>query len=174
MIVKLHYEGKFEDGTVFDSSKHGDHEHPLEFTVGSGQVVPGFDKAAEGMDVGEKKEFTLKPEESYGMRKEELTQKIPRDVLPKEQEPKEGMMLVAQTPNGQKMPVKILEVNDKEITVDMNHPLAGKTLKFNIEILEVRKKEEEKKDKVEQSSTSPRQEGLTSEEKLEEMTNSKK
>jgi FKBP-type peptidyl-prolyl cis-trans isomerase 2 len=146
MIVKLHYEGKFEDGEIFDTSKHKDHEHPLEFEVGAGKVVPGFDKAVEGMEEGEKKEFTLTPEEGYGGRKEELQQKIPRDVLPKEQEPKAGMMLVAQAPNGQKMPVKILEVTDKEIKVDMNHPLAGKTLTFKIEIIEVKKKEEKLED----------------------------
>jgi peptidylprolyl isomerase len=142
MIVKLHYEGKFEDGEMFDSSKQGEHEHPLEFEVGAGMVVKGFDKAVEGMDVGEKKEFIVKPEEGYGMRNDKLEQKVPRDILPKDQEPKAGMMLVAQAPNGQKMPVKILKVDDKEITVDMNHPLAGKTLVFNIEILEVRKAEE--------------------------------
>jgi peptidylprolyl isomerase len=152
MIVKLHYEGKFENGELFDSSKQGEHEHPLEFEVGAGMVVKGFDKAVEGMDVGEKKEFTVKPEEGYGERNDELKQKIPREVLPKEQEPKAGMMLVAQAPTGQKMPVKILEVSDKEITVDMNHPLAGKTLVFNIEILEVRKAEEKKEEISEEGS----------------------
>lgn len=147
--VKVDYEGKFEDGTVFDTSHHDDHSHPIEFEVGSGHVVPGFDKAVEGMEKGEEKEFTLKPEEAYGERRNELQQKIPKKSLPEGQEPKPGMMLVATAPNGQQMPVKITEVDDENITVDLNHPLAGKTLIFKIKVVEVVEKTEDKEEKKE-------------------------
>lgn len=135
--VKLEYEGKLENGEIFDSSSHGDHSHPLEFKVGDGEVIPGFDSAVEGMEIGEEKEFTIKPEEAYGEYNPELTRKIEREMLPPDQEPKEGMMLAMQTPDGRQFPVKISKVDDKEVTVDFNHPLAGKTLIFKIKLLEV-------------------------------------
>lgn len=136
-VVAVEYEGKFEDGTVFDKSNHGDHSHPLEFKVGSGMVVVGFDKAVEGMEKGEEKEITLNPEEGYGQRRDELKQKIPRNALPADQEPKKGMTLVIGTPQGQQVPVNILEVNDSEITIDLNHPLAGKVLIFKIKVVDI-------------------------------------
>ena len=134
--VKLEYEGKLDSGEVFDSSSHGEHQHLLEFEVGSGQVIPGFDKAVTGMKVGEEKEFKIKPEEAYGQVKEELVRDVPREVLPKEQEPKAGMVLMMQTPQGG-MPVKIVKVGDKSVTLDLNHPLAGKNLNFKIKLVEV-------------------------------------
>ena len=135
--VKLDYEGRFESGEVFDTSKHGDHSHPLEFQVGSGQVIAGFDSAVLGMKVGEEKEFSIEPEEAYGEYDETLEREIPSNVLPKEQEPKEGMLLVMQAPDGRKVPVKIKKVTKENITIDLNHPLAGKKLIFKIKILEV-------------------------------------
>lgn len=136
--VKVEYEGRFEDGVVFDSSKN--HGQPLEFEVGEGRVISGFDKAVTGMKKGEEKEFTLKPEEAYGERRAELEQEIPKDKLPpvpEGQEIKEGMMLVMGTPDGRQMPVKITKVGKSKITLDLNHPLAGKTLIFKIKILDV-------------------------------------
>ena len=135
--IKVEYEGKFEDGEVFDSSSHGDHSHPLEFVAGEGQVIKGFDDAVIGLEEGEEKEFTLKPEEAYGERKEELKQKVPKSSLPEGQEPKEGMTVVVSSPDGRKMPVKIVAVDNDSITLDLNHPLAGKTLKFKIKVVEV-------------------------------------
>lgn len=136
-LVALNYEGRFESGEVFDSSSRGGHEHPLEFKAGFGQVVPGFDKAILGMNKGEEKEFTLKPSEAYGEHNPKLEQKVPRTQLPKDQEPKPGMMMIVGTPDGRQFPVKITAVDKDTITLDLNHPLAGKTLIFKVKILDV-------------------------------------
>ena len=131
--IKVEYEGKFEDGTVFDASeKHGE---PLEFEAGAGMVVPGFDKAVIGMEVGEEKEFTLQPEEAYGQPNPQAIQKVPKDKFPGEA--KEGMMIGIPLPNGQQMPAKIVKIDDKEVTIDMNHPMVGKVLIFKIKIVSI-------------------------------------
>jgi len=131
--IKVEYTGSFEDGEVFDASeKHG---KPLEFKAGEGMVVPGFDNTVIGMDVGEEKEVTLKPEEAYGMPTEKAIQKVPKDKFPAEA--KEGMMIGIPLPNGQQIPAKITKIDDKEVTIDMNHPMAGKTLVFKIKIVEI-------------------------------------
>jgi peptidylprolyl isomerase len=133
--VKVEYEGKLEDGTVFDaSSKHG---KPLEFEAGSGKVIPGFDNALVGMKKGEEKEITIKPEEGYGKPNPEMVKKVPKEQFPKDKEIKPGMMLALGLPTGQQIPAKITEVGDKEVTLDMNHPLAGKTLKFKIKVIDI-------------------------------------
>jgi FKBP-type peptidyl-prolyl cis-trans isomerase 2 len=134
--ITLDYEGKFETGEVFDSSKHGDHSHPLTFIVGEHQVIPGFENAVIGMEVNEEKEFTIKPEDAYGMPDESLFQEIPRNVLPPEPSPEAGMTLMLQTPQGD-MPVTIKEVKEESVILDLNHPLAGKALIFKIKILKV-------------------------------------
>lgn len=134
--VTLDYEGKLEDGQVFDSSKHGDHSHPLEFEVGSGQVIPGFEEAVIGMEVNEEKEFSIEPENAYGPRDDRLTKEIPRSALPPEPEPQAGMSLMMRTPQGD-IPVMITEVKPDAVVLDFNHPLAGKKLIFNIKILKV-------------------------------------
>ena len=140
--VKVEYEGKLDDGTVFDaSSKHG---KPLEFQVGSGMVIPGFDNALVGMKKGEEKEVTIKPEEGYGKPNPEMVKKVPKDQFPKDKEIKPGMMLAIGLPTGQQIPAKIAEVGDKEITLDLNHPLAGKTLKFKIKVVEISEGEKPK------------------------------
>ena len=138
--VKVNYEGRFEDGKVFDTSTHGDHSHPLEFEVGAGKVVKGFDSAVIGMEKGGEKEFTLKPKEAYGERREELKQEVPRDKLPKDPEPQVGMTLVMSTPEGHQMPVQIAAVEKDKVVLDMNHPLAGKTLIFKIKVVGIEKK----------------------------------
>lgn len=133
--VKIEYEGKLEDGTVFDSSeKHG---KPLEFELGKQMVIKGFEEAIIGMEKGQEKEITIKPEQAYGEYNDQLIKKIPREQLPQDQEPKPGMMLAIGTPDGRQFPAKIKEVTDKEITLDLNHPLAGKTLKFKIKLVEL-------------------------------------
>lgn len=132
--VKIEYTGTLEDGTVFDSSER--HGQPLEFEIGKKQVIPGFEAAVIDLAVGEEKEITIPPSEAYGELNDQLMQKVPRDKLPKEQEPKEGMLLMMKTPDGQQFPAKIVKVEETEITLDLNHPLAGKTLKFKIKLVE--------------------------------------
>jgi len=135
-LVKVEYEGRFESGEVFDSSKHGDHSHPLEFIAGVGQVVKGFDDAILGMTLNEEKEIKILPEEAYGMPDEKLQRKVPRSLLPKDQVPQVGMALYVETPQGP-LPVKIVAVDDENITIDLNHPLAGKTLLFKIKVIDI-------------------------------------
>jgi len=133
--VKVEYEGKFDDGTVFDSSaKHG---KPLEFQVGAKQVIPGFEKAVIGMEKDEEKEIRMESSEAYGDYNPKLIKKIPRDKLPQDKEIKPGMMLAIGLPTGQQVPAKITEVSDNEVTIDINHPLAGKNLNFKIKIVEI-------------------------------------
>ena len=135
--IKVDYEGKLDSGEIFDTSKHGEHSHPLEFEVGSGLVIKGFDESVIGMKVGEEKDITIKPEEAYGFHNESLLRKIPKAQIPLKEEPKIGMMLILGTPDGQKFPVRIAEVTSDEVTLDLNHPLAGKTLHFKIKLLEI-------------------------------------
>lgn len=131
--IKVEYEGSLNDGTVFDSSeKHGE---PLEFEIGCGQMIPGFESAVMGMENGDEKEFKLEPSEAYGDRDPKLVQKVPRDQLPNEVAPE--MVLVVQLPNGVQIPVKVLEVSEEEVTLDLNHPLAGETLNFKIKIVDI-------------------------------------
>jgi len=147
--IKIEYTGKLADGSVFDSSEG---KAPLGFEVGSGQVIPGFDKAVEGMKEGEEKTFTLKVEEAYGPVRDDLVQKFPVEKLPKEPKPEVGMMLMMQAPTGQQIPAKIKEVNEKEVTLDINHPLAGKDLTFEIKIVSINAPEDEKEDKKEEDN----------------------
>ena len=132
--VKIHYTGTLDDGTEFDSSAGRD---PLEFTVGSGQVIPGFDKAVEGMNVGESKSVNIPAEDAYGPHHEQMVQEVPRTALPDELEPEEGMALQAKGQDGQIINLTVTEVGDEAITVDANHPLAGKALNFDIELVDV-------------------------------------
>lgn len=136
--VSLDYEGKFEDGTVFDSSKHGEHSHPLEFEVGAGHVIPGFNDAIIGMKKNEEKEFSIESKDAYGDYNPELKKDVPKEILPKDQEPKVGMGLMMQSQTGQQIPAKIIAVNDKTITLDLNHPLAGKKLIFKVKVVEIK------------------------------------
>lgn len=129
--VKVHYTGKLEDGTVFDSSEG---KEPLEFEVGSGKVIKGFEEALVGMEKGEEKEITLPPEQAYGDVNPQLVQKIPRDKIPEGNDPQPGMFLALKTPDGKQIPAKITEVTDQEVTIDINPPLAGKTLNFKLKI----------------------------------------
>jgi len=132
--VKIEYTGTLEDGSVFDSTeKHG---KPLEFELGSGMVIPGFDSAIMGMEVGEEKDIKLQPKDAYGDPNDQLIREEPKERFPTEQELKEGMMLLVALPNGQQMPVKIVKVTDKNVTVDFNHPLAGKVLNFKLKLVE--------------------------------------
>ena len=132
--VRIHYTGKLEDGTQFDSSEGRD---PLEFALGGGQVIPGFDSAVEGMTVGDTKSVTIQPEEAYGPRHDQLIQDVPRNQLPDDMTPAVGMELQAQNETGEVMRFAVTAVDDESITVDGNHPLAGKSLAFDIELVEI-------------------------------------
>ena len=132
--VKIHYTGTLDDGTQFDSSAGRD---PLQFTVGSGQVIPGFDQAVEGMAVGDKKTVNIEPEQAYGPRHEQMIQEVPKSALPDGLEPEVGMGLQAQGPDGRALQLTVTAVGDDTITVDGNHPLAGKALNFDIELVHI-------------------------------------
>jgi len=133
--VKVDYTGSFDDGKVFDSSeKHG---APLEFEVGKGMIIPGFEKALIGMKKGEEKTIHLEPGDAYGDHNPAMIKKVPKDQLPPGQEPKPGMFLVIGLPNGMQFPAKIAAVEDKEVSLDLNHPLAGKCLNFKFKIVDI-------------------------------------
>ena len=142
-IVKVDYEGKLEDGTVFDASAN--HGKPLEFEAGAGLVIKGFDNAILGMKKGEEKEINIPCAQAYGDVRPEMIKKVPRDQLPKEHEPKPGMMLIMGTPEGNQIPCKIVAVTDTEVSIDLNHPLAGKNLIFKVKVLEYSAKPADKK-----------------------------
>ena len=132
--VRIHYTGTLDDGTEFDSS--ADRE-PLEFTLGSGQVIAGFDDAVNGMTVGDKKSVRMEADQAYGERREELVQEVPRSALPEEIKPEEGMALQSQSPEGHIMNLVVTNVADDSITLDANHPLAGQALSFDIELVSI-------------------------------------
>jgi peptidylprolyl isomerase len=133
--VKIHYTGTLDDGTQFDSSAGRD---PLEFEVGSGQVIAGFDKAVEGMAVGDSKSVRLEPDEAYGPRHDQLVQEVDRSMLPDDLDPKEGMALQSSSPDGQVMQFMVTDVSEQSITVDAKHPLAGQALSFDIELVDIK------------------------------------
>lgn len=132
--VKVHYTGKLEDGTVFDSSENGD---PLEFTIGSGNVIPGFEKAVVGMSLGDSKTEVIPVDDAYGPHREEMVLVVDRTQMPTDLEPEIGQQLQIQQPSGQAIPVVITDVSDSEVTLDANHPLAGEELTFDIQLVEV-------------------------------------
>ena len=132
--VRIHYTGKLDDDTQFDSSKGRD---PLEFELGKGDVIPGMDKAVEGMAVGDSKSVRIEPDEAYGEHRQDLVQEVPRSALPGDLEPEQGMALQSQRPDGRMIRMTVTEVGDRSITVDANHPLAGQALSFDIELVEI-------------------------------------
>lgn len=132
--IRVHYTGKLEDGQEFDSSLSGD---PLKFEVGAGSVIKGFEDAVVDLKPGDKKTVTILPEEAYGERDENLLIKMPKKSVPEGVTPEVGMRLQLVNQQGQAMPVVVTEVLDDSLRLDANHPLAGKTLVFDIEVVEV-------------------------------------
>ena len=132
--VKVHYTGSFEDGTVFDSS---DGEEPLEFTIGDGEVIPGVEEAVVGMSTGEAKRETIAPERGYGDRHEELVFSVGRDQLPPGSDIEVGDMLQVGFGEARTATVQVMDVGDEMVTLDANHPLAGKTLVFDLEVVSI-------------------------------------
>lgn len=131
--VKIHYKGTLSDGSVFDSSEG---REPLEFTVGSGEIIPGLDTALEGMEVGEEKTVEIAADEAYGQHDPNGRQEIPRSQIPEDIPLDIGTALQMQLPDGRAMPVTVAEVSEETVVLDANHPLAGKDLTFEVEMVE--------------------------------------
>lgn len=131
-FVSVDYEGRLESGEVFDSSQDN---QPLELQVGSGQIIKGFEDALRGMSLREKKTFTLNPDEAYGHRDENQLHTFSRSEVPEEMNPQVGDMIGLQTPDGQQIPATIAEADEEKVVVDLNHPLAGKELTFDVEVV---------------------------------------
>lgn len=136
--IVVDYEGKLENGKVFDSSKHGDHNHPLEFTVGKGMVIRGFDDGVLGMKLNEEREIEIEPEDAYGLTDKRLYKEIPKKSFQFDEEPRAGMQLLIATPDGKEFPTNVIAVSKDTITIDLNHPLAGKKLIFKVTLLEIK------------------------------------
>lgn len=132
--VKVHYTGKLEDGSVFDSSADRD---PLEITLGEGKLIPGFENAVVGLEVGDKTTANIESADAYGDRRDDLEVTVERNQLPEDIEPQVGMQLQLNQPDGQPVPVQVTKVEDENIIIDANHPLAGKDLTFDIELIEI-------------------------------------
>lgn len=133
-LVHIHYTGRLEDGTVFDSSVGRD---PLSFTLGSGQVIAGFDAAVQGMAVGDSCTAVIPPEEGYGPHQKELEIDVSMEHLPDGYTPEVGGELQMSTRQGQPVTVRITRIGDETVTLDANHPLAGKALTFDIELVSI-------------------------------------
>lgn len=129
--VRVHYTGKLDDGTTFDSSAGRD---PLEFQVGAGQVIPGFDNAVSGMAPGDQRTVTIPATEAYGEHRTEMVLEVSKDQLPPGLDPGIGDQLQLQTADGQPVPVRVTEVSTDGVTLDANHPLAGQDLTFEIKL----------------------------------------
>lgn len=132
--VQIHYTGTLTDGDVFDSSEG---RSPLEFVVGSGQVIPGFDTGVMGMNVGEKKTFTIPCAEAYGVSDPRMVQDVPRSEMPADMQLEVGMRLSASGPDGRELQLVVIEISDEVVRLDANHPLAGEDLTFAIEVVAI-------------------------------------
>lgn len=132
--VKVHYTGKLQDGNVFDSSVN---REPLEFTLGAGNMIPGFEQAVQGMNIGDKKTAEIPSEQAYGEKREDMIISVPRENVPGDIEPEVGQQLAIQQQGGQQVPVTVTEVTEEKVVLDANHPLAGKDLVFEIELVEI-------------------------------------
>lgn len=133
--VSIHYTGKLDDGTVFDSSRGRD---PLEFSLGSGQVIPGFEAAVMGMNLGESKTQVIAADQAYGPYRDEMVMVVDRNQIPADIPLDVGIQLQLQGPEGQMVPVMVTDLSDADVTLDANHPLAGENLTFDIELVEIR------------------------------------
>jgi len=132
--VRVHYTGKLEDGTVFDSSLDRD---PVEFTLGAGQVIPGFEQAVVGMSPGESKTVEVPADQAYGPYREELVQEIDRELVPEDLKLEVGQQLALRLSPGRSIRVTVTKLTESKVTLDANHPLAGKDLTFDLQLVEI-------------------------------------
>lgn len=132
--VRVHYTGSLSDGTQFDSSRGGE---PLSFTVGGGNIIPGFENAVVGMETGDTKTVEIPSGDAYGPYRDQLVQEVPRSAIPPEIQLQEGMVLHARGPEGQELSFTVLAFDDEKVRIDGNHPLAGKDLTFDLELVEI-------------------------------------
>ncbi|TVP46052.1 MAG: peptidylprolyl isomerase [Mongoliibacter sp.] len=132
--VKVHYTGKLNDGTVFDSSAN---REPLQFTLGDGNMIKGFDAAVQGMEIGQEKSVTIPSNEAYGEKRDDMMLDIPLTQVPPHIKPEIGMELSLQNQQGQPVPVRVVGVEEEKIILDANHPLAGQDLIFDITLVEI-------------------------------------
>lgn len=135
--VQVHYHGRLTDGTTFDSSAG---RQPLEFEVGSGMVIKGFDDGVTGMSVGDKKTISIPPDEAYGPRQQEMVIEFPITNFPPDIKPEVGMTLNMHSEQGHEVPVVITGITEEAVTLDANHPLAGQTLVFDLELVDIKGK----------------------------------
>lgn len=133
--VKVHYTGKLKDGSVFDSSVQ---KEPLEFKIGEGNMISGFENAVIGMQEGESKTADIPVDDAYGEKRDDMMVEVPREDVPEDIKPEVGLQLAIQQQDGNSIPVTVTEVHDEKIVLDANHPLAGQDLVFEIELLEVK------------------------------------
>ncbi|EOZ95812.1 FKBP-type peptidyl-prolyl cis-trans isomerase SlyD [Indibacter alkaliphilus LW1] len=132
--VKVHYTGRLNDGTVFDSSEN---REPLQFTLGDGNMIKGFDAAVQGMEVGQEKSVTIPSNEAYGEKRDDMMLDIPLTQVPPHIKPEVGMELSLQNQQGQPVPVRVVGVDEEKVILDANHPLAGQDLIFDITLVEI-------------------------------------
>ncbi len=132
--VKVHYTGKLDDGTVFDTS---DNRDPLQFTVGEGQVIPGFEEAVIGMNVDETKSARFPIEEAYGPRREDLVLVVNKEQFPPDTAPQVGQQVRLRRANDESVTVVVTDVSEEGVTLDANHPLAGEALTFDVKLVEI-------------------------------------
>ncbi len=132
LFVSVDYTGSLDDGQIFDSSKG---RQPLEVQMGEGHVIPGFESALMGMSLNETKTFTLSPEEAYGQRNEDMMHDFPKSEIPPGMEPSVGQTLMLRNPDGQQIPARVDSIDDEKVTFDLNHPLAGQSLTFTIQVV---------------------------------------
>lgn len=136
LFVSVDYTGTLENGEVFDSSKD---REPLEVHMGAGNMIPGFESALMGMSLNESKTFTLSPEEAYGQRDESRRYDFPRSDIPEGFEPEVGQVLTLTNSDGQQIPARVDRIDDEIVYFDLNHPLAGESLTFTVEVLGINK-----------------------------------
>ncbi len=134
--VKVEYTGTLDDGTVFDTTSHEGHSHPIEFEIGAEQVLPKFEEAVKNMNVGDERTIKIPANEAYGELRKELIKSFPRNQLPPTI--KEGMVIGLTLNNGAQIPARVIKVTDDEVTIDLNHPLAGKDLNFKLKLVEAK------------------------------------
>ena len=133
--VAVDYTGTLDSGEVFDTSKG---KAPIEFEVGAGTVIKGFDDGVLGMKIGDEKDISIKPEEGYGKRNDTYIKELPHSSIPQGLEVKKGMLLIFKREDGLRMPATVTDIHKDTVKVDFNHPLAGKTLKFKVKIVEIK------------------------------------